>query len=320
MCIFLCSKMKFTYGKEDVSMQKVNEILKIGYFADGPWAHRALDKLLKDRNVKICFICVRDDHKDPVLIQKGKEQDIDVLWTHNINETDFVNKLKEYAPDLFVSMSFNQIFRQEIINLPKWKTINCHAGKLPYYRGRNILNWALINDEKEFGITVHYVDEGIDTGDIILQRSYPITDEDDYKTLLECAYVGCADVLCDAIQLIYTGKAERIKQETIDPVGMYCGMRIAGDECMNWNQDSRDVFNFVRAICLPGPQAISSCQGETVLINKVRMFPEMRSYKGIPGQIIGKTESGWIVKTADTAVEIVEFTTNAKLHVGSRLK
>jgi methionyl-tRNA formyltransferase len=65
-------------------------------------------------------------------------------------------------------MSFNQIFKSEIINLPRLKTINCHAGKLPFYRSRNILNWVLINDEKEFGITVHYVDEGIDTGDIIL--------------------------------------------------------------------------------------------------------------------------------------------------------
>ena len=80
-------------------------------------------------------------------------------------------------------MSFNQIFKREMIDLPKYGTINCHAGKLPFYRGRNILNWALINDEKEFGITVHYMDEGIDTGDIIVQRTYPIGEEDDYGIL-----------------------------------------------------------------------------------------------------------------------------------------
>ena len=77
-------------------------------------------------------------------------------------------------------MSFDQIFKEEIINIPPLKIINCHAGKLPFYRGRNILNWALINDEKEFGITVHYVDFGIDTGDSILQKNYEITDDDDY--------------------------------------------------------------------------------------------------------------------------------------------
>ena len=70
-----------------------------------------------------------------------------------------------------------QCTRHKNTNMPPLKTINCHAGKLPFYRGRNILNWVLINDEREFGITVHYVDEGIDTGDIILQRVFPITDK-----------------------------------------------------------------------------------------------------------------------------------------------
>ena len=110
------------------------ELLKIGYFADGPWAHRALDKLLADEKVEICFICVREDHKDPTLIKKGEEAGIDVIWTDNINSQEFINKIKEYKVDLFVSMSFNQIFKREMINLPPLKTINCHAGKLPYYR------------------------------------------------------------------------------------------------------------------------------------------------------------------------------------------
>ena len=84
-------------------------------------------------------------------------------------------------------MSFNQIFKQSIISLPELGIISCHAGKLLLYRGRNVLNWVLINDEKEFGITVHYIDEGIDTGDIIIQKSFQIKDTDTYKSLLEKA-------------------------------------------------------------------------------------------------------------------------------------
>ena len=297
----------------------MRKIMKIGYFADGPWAHNAFERLIRDENIEIKFICVRDDHRDPILIKEGGKYGIDVIWTTNINSKDFIEKIKLYEVDLFVSMSFNQIFHKDMINLPPLKTINCHAGKLPFYRGRNILNWVLINDEKEFGITVHYVDEGIDTGDIILQRSYPITDEDDYSTLLERAYVGCADILYEAIKLIYNEKEIKIKQSSIDPFGMYCGMRMKGDEVLNWNQSSRDIFNFVRAICKPGPQAICFCKEEEVLINKVRMVEGACSYKGIPGQIIGKTCDGWIVKTADTVVEVVEYSTNARLHVGSRL-
>lgn len=294
--------------------------LKIGYFADGPWAHEALKKIEEDGTIEIMFICVRNDHKDPVLIDYGKKNNIDVIWADNINSDEFIQKMEIYNVDIFVSMSFNQIFKNRMINLPQLKTINCHAGKLPFYRGRNILNWVLINDEKQFGITVHYVDEGIDTGDIILQKIYEITDEDDYDTLLKRAYIGCADVLYDAIKSIQNGTVKRIKQSTIDSVGMYCGMRTVGDEIIDWNQNSRDIFNFVRAICKPGPQATCYLNGNIVRINRVRMVKGAHVYKGIPGQILGKTAEGWYVKTLDSMVEILEYESEEKIHVGSRLR
>lgn len=146
-------------------------------------------------------------------------------------------------------------------------------------RGRNILNGVLINDEKEFGITVHYIDEGIDTGDIILQETYQITDEDNYDTLLTRAYDGCADVLYRAINMIQYGKANPIKQRDIDPIGMYCGMRIPGDEGIDWNQTSREIFNFIRALCMPGPQAMSWINGRKIRINKARMVSGACVYK-----------------------------------------
>lgn len=180
------------------------------------------------------------------------------------------------------------------------KIINCHTGKLPFCRGRNILNWALINDEKEFGITVHYVDEGIDTGDIVLQRTYTITDEEDYSTLLNTAHVGCADVLYDAVKAIQSGTVHVTRQDTVDPVGMYCGMRGSGDEIIDWNSNSREIFNFVRAICRPGPMATSMLNGREIKINRVRKVEGAHRYINTPGQILGKTEHGFYVKTIDT--------------------
>lgn len=219
--------------------------MRIGYFGDGPWAHKAFDRIVNDHSIEIAFVMVRFDKQDTVLMQLARENNIALELCQNINSHEFIERVKEYQVDLFVSMSFNQIFKREIIDLPKYKTINCHAGKLPFYRGRNILNWALINDEKEFGITVHYMDEGIDTGDIILQETYPITDDDNYGTLLARAYDGCADVLYRAIKMIQSDEVKRIKQSDIDPVGMYCGMRMPGDEIINWDQTSRELFNFI---------------------------------------------------------------------------
>lgn len=151
---------------------------------------------------RLYIVILRFETQDEILRKLVEKRNILVYVHKNINSVELMYLIKGYGADLFVSISFNQIFKKELINTPPLITINCHAGKQPFYRGRNILNWALINDEKEFGITVHYIDEGIDTGDIILQKCYPITDEDNYRILLERAYTGCADVLYEAIRMI----------------------------------------------------------------------------------------------------------------------
>ncbi len=291
--------------------------IKIGYFADGPWSHETFKLLKADESIVIEFIVPRTDTKDQTLKNLAKDNSIDYLHGVKINSEEFLKKVRSYNCDLFVSMSFNQIFRTEIINIPALKTINCHAGKLPFYRGRNILNWVLINDEQEFGITVHYIDEGIDTGDIILQRVYPITDEDNYSTLLETAYKECAVILHESIKLIQTEKVKRIKQSEIHSVGFYCGQRKEGDEIINWKQSSRDIFNFVRSICIPGPTARTQCEGSDIKINKVNFIKNAPIYKGIPGQVLSKTKEGFLIKTLDSFVEVAGF--DGKLKVGNRL-
>ena len=295
-------------------------MISIGYFGDGPWAHNAFEKLVSDDSIEIRFVTVRYDTQDAVLIQMAEEKGIPIENSPNVNSDEFLKRIEKYHVDLFVSMSFNQIFKTRAINYPPLKTINCHAGKLPFYRGRNILNWALINDEKEFGITVFYVDEGIDTGDIILQRCFPITDEDDYGTILSRAFGECAIVLYESIKRIQNGTVVRTPQNTIDPVGFYCGGREDGDEILNWDTSSRMVFNFVRGISKPGPMARSYIGDTEIYINRVREIPRARSYIGTPGQVLGKTENGYYVKTSDTFVEVIEYEYDGIIKIGDRLK
>lgn len=293
--------------------------MRIGYFGDGPWAHNAFKKLYDDEAIEIAFVSVRYDKRDPVLLLLAGERGIPIEIHQDVNSDEFLNRMKGYGVDLFISMSFNQIFKQKMINLPKLKTINCHAGSLPFYRGRNVLNWVLINDEETFGITVHYVDEGIDTGDIILQRAFPITDQDDYHTLLDRAYAGCADLLYDAVKQLQKNEVEVVRQDIIDPVGMYCGMRKPGDERIDWNSTSREIFNFVRALCRPGPMASSVINGKKIRINRVSEIKGAKTYINIPGQVIGKTDKGFYVKTCDTFVEVTEYEYDGKIRVGDRM-
>ena len=293
---------------------------RIGYFADGPWSHLAFEKLISDETVEFAFIVPRSDTQDDTLLKYAKKHQIDYLFPVRINSDEFYETARNYNCDLFVSMSFNQIFRKRIIELPEFKTINCHAGKLPYYRGRNILNWALINDEKEFGITVHYVDEGIDTGDIILQRTFPIDDSDTYNTLLEVAHKECAQILFDAIQEIKSATNMRIPQSLIDPVGFYCGRRGVGDEIIDWDQTSREIFNFIRALSRPGPIARTFLRGHEVTINKAREIDGAKAYKNTIGQILSKTDEGFLVKVKDSFIEILEFESVERLKVGDKFE
>lgn len=294
--------------------------MRIGYFADGPWSHNAFNLLIADKSLSIQFICVRNDTTDGTLKQLSKVHHIPYLKHENINSKEFIKDIKRYECELFVSMSFNQIFREEIINTPKYKTINCHAGKLPFYRGRNVLNWVLINDEKEFGITVHYVDNGIDTGDIILQNTYQITEQDNYKSLLEKSYIECAQVLYEAVKLIQSGEAPRIKQDSIHPYGFYCTRRKEGDELINWKDTSREIFNFTRAICSPGPMARSFVNGKEMKINRINFIENAPKYKGIEGSILKKDSDGFYVKTKDSFIKVAEFEINGKFRVGDRFE
>jgi methionyl-tRNA formyltransferase len=296
------------------------KLLRIGYFADGPWSHLALKKLLTDKTIKVQFICVRSDKPDEILRKIAIENSINLFCHPNINSKEFINLVSGFPCELFISMSFNQIFKKTMIDMPSLGAINCHAGKLPFYRGRNVLNWVLINDEKEFGITVHFIDEGIDTGNIILQRTYEISDVDNYATLLNRAYEGCSAILYDAIKLIQAGAVITLNQLSIHPLGSYCIARIEGDENLDWRQTSRDIFNFVRAICHPGPQAHTYLHNKEVMINRVILLPNATNFKGIPGSVIGVSDGSFLVKTMDSFIEVTDWSGYLNPRVGDRFK
>lgn len=287
--------------------------MKIGYFADGPWSHLALEKIVAEDCLEIGFIVPRYKYQDPILREWSKKIDIEFLPIQNINEPKSLEKLRQFNCDIFVSMSFNQIFKSEILNLTPNGFINCHASALPFYRGRNNLNWVLINDEKEFGVTVHHIDEGIDTGDIILQRKYPITDKDDYQTLLERAKKHCADILYDSLCLIEKGDAERIDQNSIDPEGSYCRRRVVGDEWVDWSKSSREIFNFIRGITTPGPLARSKVDEEIVyFISSFAISPKINKF-GERGEILEINNNDITIKTSDGSIK-VKITENSHLN------
>ena len=278
--------------------------MNIGYFGDGPWSHRALDKIVADGDLNVVFIVARNTNPDPVLRQHAAYLDVPFLTNPNVNDPEFIHLIRSFEADLHVSMSFDQILRSEIIRSSPKGFINCHAGALPFYRGRNVLNWALINGERRFGVTVHYIDEGIDTGDILVQRFEEITETDDYRTLLDKAVVLCAETLHEALVALHAGTAERVSQHTIHPVGHYCSRRRPGDEWIDWSWSSERIHNFVRALTTPGPGARTALNGKQLVILSSMRIPNAPDYIDRPGTVVGRNDRGIVVKTGDSSILI----------------
>ncbi len=264
--------------------------------------------LAKDPRYTIAFAAVRASRPDQKLVELAKRHGVPVLCPASVNSAESLAEIGRFAADLHVSMSYDQILRKDILGLPPRGTLNCHAGALPFYRGRNPLTWAIINGEKEFGVTVHWVDLGIDTGDIVRQVKVPIGPNDTYAGCLDLGMIDvCADTLVKAVSDVYDKTDRRIVQSTIDPVGMYCCRRREGDEEIDWTSDSVSIERFVRALVPPGPGARTSWKNTAYAILAAKLIDGAKPHIGVAGEVIGRDDTGILVKSGDTFVRLTRW-------------
>lgn len=294
--------------------------ISIGYFADGVWGLNSLKKILKQNKINIKFVCLRYRTPDKKILNFCKKKRIKVENFAKVNSLSSKKKILNYKCDYLVSMSYDQIFGSFLVDKFKNKIINCHAGNLPFYRGRNVLNWVLINGEKFFGITVHYIDKSIDTGDIIVQKKYPINSKDNYKTLLNKCFKECPILLNKALKKINNNTISPVKQSSIDKKGSYFRRRIDGDENIDWSLNSMKILNFIRGISKPGPIARSKVGDNQVYINKAHRhsYYSKKNYK--PGTIISFFKKYPIVSTIDGSIRLKNFYSKKKLQILDNLQ
>lgn len=278
--------------------------MRLGYFADGPWAHRALDAILREGQFHVAFIVLRYANPDPLLRAAAERLGCPCHVVPNVNDPVFIKSLSLAEADLMVSMSFDQILKEGLLRAAPLGFINCHAGALPFYRGRNVLNWALINGEPRVGITVHHVDGGIDTGDIIQQDFIDVGPDEDYADLLEKAFKHCPITLMTALRALRDGTSTRTPQAAIHPTGSYFPRRVEGDEWIDWSWPSARIHNFVRAIAPPGPGARAVLRGVSVAILKTHLVPNAPAYIATPGTVVGRQAEEIWVKSGDSFLAV----------------
>ena len=284
----------------------MKKLYKIGFFGDNIWAHKALDYLLKDKTIIVEFVCGRFSTKDKKLKKITEKNNIKFFRKKNINDANLINLIKKKKIELLVSMSFDQIFKKDIINVVDKKIINCHAGKLPFYRGRNILNWVLINGEKEFGITTHFVNEKIDCGKIISQKVFKINKTDDYKSLLMKSHKECPKILYNTIKSLQSNDYTANSQSKFSNKNSYFRKRVKGDEILNLTKKSNDIKNFVKALVEPGPLARINLKNNQIFIKKVSILNNKNLLKELKKDIIKIINDKIYLPTIDKKILCIE--------------
>jgi methionyl-tRNA formyltransferase len=276
--------------------------LSVVLFGDGAWAAEAL-RGLQDTPHRVLGVVLRDRPGDASLGDTARGLDLPVLRPTAVNGPSVLEQLRSWAPDLGLSIAYNQIFRRALLEIPRLGFLNFHAGMLPNYRGRNVINWAIINGERELGLTAHFVDEGIDTGDLLLQRRIPIDWTDGYGDVLCRAVQAMPSLVVDALDLVAGGRYTRTPQPK---VGTYFAGRGEGDEWLDWSDSSVNLHNKVRAITRPGPGARTISGGRRIIVWRAYCDPAWPKYLATPGQVVGREREGVLVKTGDSTLLLQE--------------
>ena len=270
---------------------------------DGRWSAESLRRIRASGHSVLAAV-VRQSPSDGTLGDAAAEARIPVLQPTRVNDPSFVEALRARAPDLLVSVAYDQILRAPVRGVARLGGVNLHAGALPRYRGRNVINWAIINGEAEIGVTAHLIDDGIDTGDVVLQRFLPIGWTDTYGDVLARVVEAIPPMAADAVDLITAGGLVARPQD--HAAATYCGGRAAGDEWIDWTLPSRRLHDLVRGIARPGPGARTLLGQEPVTIWRAYFDPDWPRYLGTPGQVVGRDASGVTVKTGDSTLRVLE--------------
>ncbi|MFH1061376.1 MAG: bifunctional UDP-4-amino-4-deoxy-L-arabinose formyltransferase/UDP-glucuronic acid oxidase ArnA [Candidatus Omnitrophota bacterium] len=242
-------------------------------------------KTLLDNGIEVAAVFTHKDNPqeniwfDSVAVLAA-EKGIPVFAPDDINNLIWIEKIKKINPDIIFSFYYRDILGKDILNIPAAGCLNLHGSLLPKYRGRCPINWAIINGEKNSGVTLHYMIDNPDAGDILGQKMFEIT-ADDTALLVHRKAADAAVVLLNEVLPL-------IKNKTIKPIAQdaskatYFSGRGSADGEINWTQSAAQVRNLVRAVTAPYPGAFSYIAKRKCFFWEVRVIKA----KGTPGEIL----------------------------------
>ncbi len=206
------------------------------------------------------------------------------------------------APDLLVLISYTKILKEPLVSTPRFGTINVHGGKLPDYRGASVLNWQIIQGEREGGVAILQVDEGIDTGPILAEARYPIAPTDTFKEVSAKTIKISPRLLIEVLRGLEAGTLTPRPQPS---GGAYWHKRRPEDGRIQWQTMSAvDVHNLVRALAKPCPGAYTFLDGKKVILWRTDLLEE--TFRGIPGRLVRPFRNGIVVVARDRGLLVLD--------------
>lgn len=240
------------------------------------------------------------------------QKNLPLLQPENLRDPKFTEALNNLRPDLIVVVAF-RILPKEVYTLPKLGSFNLHASLLPKYRGAAPINWAIINGEKETGVTTFFLKEKVDTGSVILQARVRIGPEESAGELHDkLAEVG-AEIVLQTVRLIELGKAAPRIQEDAHATP---APKIFKDDCrIDWTKPSDKLHDFVRGLS-PHPCAWTTHSGKTIRVYQARLLEPGQQKPGEPGTVVAVDKKTLHVATGSGAISILELQQEGRKRMG----
>lgn len=238
-----------------------------------------------------------------VALQNG----IEVYQPEKISQSEDLQTLIDLKPDLIVTAAFGQILPKALLDAPRLGAINVHASLLPKYRGGAPIHQAIIDGEKETGVTIMYMAQKLDAGDIISQQAIDIEANDDVGSMHDkLSFLG-ADLLAKTLPDIINGTNERIEQN--EEEATFASNISREDERIDWSKSAQDIYNHIRGLS-PWPVAYTKLDDKNMKLYQAHI---VEGKEGKPGEIIETTKKAIIVGTGSSdAIALTDIQLSGK--------
>jgi methionyl-tRNA formyltransferase len=277
-------------GTPDFAVQSLNALVDAGHEVT---AVITQPDRPKGRGNKMAF---------PEVKTRALELGLPVHQPDSVKDGSFLELLKSYDPEVIVVVAFGRILPQAVLDLPPYGCVNVHGSLLPEYRGAAPIQRAVLDGRKETGVTTMRMDIGMDTGDMLMQATLPITDEDTTGTMFDKLAELGGKVLIDTLAGLENGTVVPVKQD--DSKATHAARILKDDEVIRWEDSAEKIFCQIRGLS-PAPGAYTWWNGERLKLWKARISD--RETGKAPGTVVAISKNALTVQTGKGCLEVLEL-------------